>query len=367
MLFRSEAGRVGGGASGRNGGFLSSSLTHGLPHGARTWPDELDTLVRLGHENLEAIERLVDAEAIEADLRRCGTLQVATRPHELAGLDEEAALLVAHGDRAERWDAETTRRDIDSPTYLGAVRQRSGYDLVDPARLAEGLARVARSRGVTIAEGTPATAIGTDEAGHVTIETPGGRLIADRAIVATGVYPSPLRRLRAWILPVYDHVLMTEPLSAAQWAAIGWAEREGVSDSGNRFHYYRPTADGRILFGGWDATYHAGGRVRTAYEQQDSTHELLARHFFETFPQLEGLRFSHRWGGPIDTTSRFTAFFGRALGGRAAYAVGYTRLGVGATRFGALVALDLADGRATERTGLRMVRRKPVQIGRAHV
>ena len=72
------------------------------------------------------------------------------------------------------------------------------------------------------------------------------------------------------------------------------------------------------------------------------------------------MRFSHRWGGAIDTCSRFSVFFGTSHGGRTAYALGYTGLGVGATRFGAAVALDLLDGRPTEATGLRMVRRRPV-------
>ena len=87
-------------------------------------------------------------------------------------------------------------------------------------------------------------------------------------------------------------------------------------------------------------------------DERPATFELLAAHFFETFPQLEGLRFTHRWGGAIDTCSRFSVMFGRALGGRARFAVGYTGLGVGASRFGAQVALDLVEGRDTERTRL---------------
>jgi glycine/D-amino acid oxidase-like deaminating enzyme len=87
---------------------------------------------------------------------------------------------------------------------------------------------------------------------------------------------------------------------------------------------------------------------------------MLAGHFFDTFPQLAGVRFSHQWGGVIDTCSRFCAFFGRAYGGRLAYASGYTGLGVGATRFGANVMLDLLAGQETELTSLRMVRSRPV-------
>ncbi len=128
---------------------------------------------------------------------------------------------------------------------------------------------------------------------------------------------------------------------------------------GNQFHYYRLTADNRILWGGYDAVYHAGGRIRPGYDQRTATFRLLAEHFAETFPQLDGVRFTHRWGGVIDTCSRFCAFFGRAYGGKLSYVVGYTGLGVGASRFGADVMLDLLRGEPTERTGLWMVRSKP--------
>ena len=105
--------------------------------------------------------------------------------------------------------------------------------------------------------------------------------------------------------------------------------------------------------------YHFGNGVDPAHDQSEQTHGLLAQHFFATFPQLEGLRFTHRWGGPIATTTRFTVTWGRAHHGRAVWVAGYTGLGVAASRFGARVALDLLDGRATERTELAMVRRAP--------
>jgi glycine/D-amino acid oxidase-like deaminating enzyme len=126
------------------------------------------------------------------------------------------------------------------------------------------------------------------------------------------------------------------------------------------FHYYRLTRDDRILWGGYDAVYYFGGRIRPRLEQHGRTHELLAEHFFTTVPHLEGLRFTHRWAGVIDTCTRFAAFFGTAYDGRVAYALGYTGLGVAATRFGADVALDLLSGEETERTRLRMVREKPL-------
>jgi glycine/D-amino acid oxidase-like deaminating enzyme len=183
---------------------------------------------------------------------------------------------------------------------------------------------------------------------------------ARHVALGTNAFPSPVRRLRLYTVPVYDYALMTEPLTPDQLASVGWSGRQGLDDVTNQFHYYRLTSDHRILWGGYDAIYHFGRQVRPSYDQRPATFELLARQFFETFPQLEGLRFSHRWGGAIDTCTRFCAFFGTAYGGRAAYALGYTGLGVGATRFGAEVMLDLLGGADTERTRLGLVRSKPL-------
>ena len=142
--------------------------------------------------------------------------------------------------------------------------------------------------------------------------------------------------------------------------SIGWRRRQGIGDSGNQFHYYRLSADNRILWGGYDAVYRYGGPVGPELDDDEATFARLSHNFFTNFPQLEGVRFTHRWGGAIDTCSRFSVFFGRALGGRVAYALGYTGLGVGASRFGGRTALDLLDGRATDATGLEFVRRRPV-------
>jgi glycine/D-amino acid oxidase-like deaminating enzyme len=106
--------------------------------------------------------------------------------------------------------------------------------------------------------------------------------------------------------------------------------------------------------------YYNGGLITAGQDQRPATFTRLAAQFFHTFPQLEGLRFTHAWGGVIDTCARFCAFFGTAHGGRLAYAAGYTGLGVGASRFGANVMLDLLAGVQTERTALAMVRSKPV-------
>ena len=195
------------------------------------------------------------------------------------------------------------------------------------------------------------------------VRTPPGRILARRVALGTNVFPSLVRRVRPYTVPVYDYALMTEPLGADLLASVGWRHRQGLGDSANRFHYFRLTADHRILWGGYDAIYPYGGRMNSALDQRPETFSRLAGHFFECFPQLSGIRFSHAWGGAIDTCSRFSAFFGTAHRGKVAYAAGFTGLGVGATRFGAEVMLDLlSDGKArnTERTALEMVRSKPV-------
>ena len=93
--------------------------------------------------------------------------------------------------------------------------------------------------------------------------------------------------------------------------------------------------------------------MRDELDQRPATFEMLAEHFCQTFPQLDGVRFTHRWGGAIDTSTRFFAFQRTALGGRVAYSVGYTGLGVGASAFGARVMLDLLPAAAARRWGSR--------------
>jgi glycine/D-amino acid oxidase-like deaminating enzyme len=254
------------------------------------------------------------------------------------------------------------RAEVHSPVYRSGIWDRTDAGLVDPGRLVDGLRAAAERLGVRVFEHTRAERL--DDVGGpsdaVAVAAAGGRVRARRVLLATSAFPPLLRAIRRYVVPVYDYVLVTEPLSAAHRDAIGWRRRQGLSDGANQFHYYRLTPDDRILWGGYDAVYRFRGPVGPALDDHDPAFGRLAMHFFHTFPQLSDLRFEYRWGGAIDTCSRFSVFFGTAHGGRVAYAVGYTGLGVGASRFGARVALDLLDGRSTEATRLRYVRRRPV-------
>ncbi|MFI5839916.1 NAD(P)/FAD-dependent oxidoreductase [Catenuloplanes sp. NPDC051500] len=354
-----EAGTCGWAASGRNGGFCATSLTGGLANGHRRFPAELARLEQLGAENLDGIEAAVARYGIDCDFTRSGELKVATEPYQVTQLAESAVLAMAYGRTVRLLDSAAVRAEVDSPTYLYAAWDRRGTALVDPARLAWGLRRAALGQGVRIFEHTRVTGL-SDEGLTVHLTTAHGRVRAPKAVLATNAFPPLLRRLRHFVAPVYDYALMTEPLSVAQLASVGWKKRQGISNLGNRFHYYRITADRRILFGGYDQIYHAGGRMAPALAQRPASFETLARHFFHTFPQLDGVRFSHKWGGAVDASTRFFAFHGTAYSGKVAYAAGFTGLGVSATRFAARVSLDLLSGRRTELADLATVRRRPM-------
>lgn len=343
-----EADRIAEHATGRNGGFCEASITHGESNGRSRWPDDYDILHRLGMRNLDEIEQTIRGHGIDCGFARGGALAVATRPHEVAALEP---------DREGFLDAVAVRRLVDSPTYLAGRHVADECAVLDPARLAWGLAEAAERQGVVIAENTRLESL-RGRGAHVEARTPAGTVRAANVALATNVFPGPLRRPRWSVVPVYDYVLATEPLTEDQLAAIGWDPSMGVADSGNQFHYYRITPDRRILWGGYDAIYHFGRSIRPEHEDRRETFETLARNFAETFPQLDGIRFTHRWAGVIDTSTRFCAVFGTAHRNRTAYATGFTGLGVGASRFAADVMLDLLAGEQTERTRLEMVRTK---------
>jgi glycine/D-amino acid oxidase-like deaminating enzyme len=360
-----EADALGWAASGRNGGFCSSSLTHGLANGQSRWPGELALLQRLGRENLDAIEQTIRAYGIDCDWVRAGEMLTAVEPWQVDGLTELAELSGRLGERVEMMDAGQARAIANSHTYLAGLMTPDLTAVLDPARLVWGLADVVERLGVHLAEGTRVVGLrdeGTRVAASV-VTGPAGAEFTVRAaqvVLATNAFPSPLRRLRPFTVPVWDHVLATEPLSDRQWDDLGWHGGQGISDAGNQFHYYRTTPDRRVVWGGYDALYYFGSDLAQRRMRHEDTEKLLAEHFFTTFPQVRGLRFSHVWAGAIDTSTRFTAFWGRAMGGKVASVQGYTGLGVGASRFGAQVALDLVDGVENERTRLSMVRRPPL-------
>ncbi|SMX84148.1 MULTISPECIES: NAD(P)/FAD-dependent oxidoreductase [unclassified Brevibacterium] len=363
-----EANSIGWAASGRNGGFCAASLTHGYDNGESHLPNENDRLAQLGRENLDAIAAAVARYDMDVEFERTGELDVATEDYQVPELreahDPESGFIF--------YDQQELAQIVKSPTYKGALWDSREVAMVNPAKLCWELLRVIRELGVEVFEGTKVTDV-SDRKSTVQVTTgvtaqtledcrtaPYSTISAKRVALATNVFPSLLKRASLHTVPVYDYALMTEPLSDEQLESIGWNGRQGIGDCANRFHYYRLSADNRILFGGWDAVYHYGRQVSWKYDQRAETFETLAEHFYETFPQLAGLKFSHKWGGPIDTCSRFFSFFTTAYGKKVAMAAGFTGLGVGASRFAGTVMLDLLTGQETELTQLEMVRKLPL-------
>jgi glycine/D-amino acid oxidase-like deaminating enzyme len=195
----------------------------------------------------------------------------------------------------------------------------------------------------------------------VRLETPRGAVQARRAILATNAYT---RRLAPAVgrrfLPLYDYVLASEPLSDAQWEALGWRHRRGVTDGRTFFNYYRPTRDRRIVWGTSEALYFAGDRVGRDCDHSTAHYESLRASFRRHFPQLGEVDFPFAWGGPIASTTRFTPFFGTLAGGRVLYGLGYTGHGVGTTRIAGKILAHLALSRPSDLLSLSLVTRPPL-------
>ncbi len=350
---------TGAGASGRNGGFCSYSLTHGFMNGYSRFKDEMAIIERLGRENLEAIEATIKKYGIDCQFELTGEISVANEEWQMEDLIEIANLRNSFGDSVQILSKEEMQTRVHSPISVGGLWDPDGTALIDPARLVWGLEQACIKSGVVIYENTSALWLERASKGII-VHTPYGTVYAQKVALATNIYRSLIRRAKKYVVPVYDFQLVTEPLTPEQMESIGWKDREGLSEAGNQFHYYRLTKDNEILWGGYDAIYNFRGKVRHEYETSAETYAHLAQAFLETFPQLQGIKFTHGWGGAIDTCSRFTQFWGKAHRGKVAYVMGYTGLGVGASRFGAQVMLDLLDDEDNERTRLKMVRRKPL-------
>jgi glycine/D-amino acid oxidase-like deaminating enzyme len=328
-------------------------------NGYSRFKDEMAVIERLGRENLEAMEETIKKYEIDCQFELTGEISVANEEWQMEDLIEIANLRNSFGDNVQILSKEEMQARVHSPISVGGFWDPVGTALIDPARLVWGLEQACIKSGVVIYENTSALWLERTSKGII-VHTPYGTVYAQKVALATNIYRSLIRRAKKYVVPVYDFQLVTEPLTPEQMESIGWKNREGLSEAGNQFHYYRLTKDNEILWGGYDAIYNFRGKVRHEYETSAETYAHLAEAFLETFPQLKGIKFTHGWGGAIDTCSRFTQFWGKAYRGKVAYVMGYTGLGVGASRFGAQVMLDLLDGEDNERTRLRMVRKKPI-------
>lgn len=351
-----EGKRLGWAASGRSGGIVDSRLAGA--HAAQRWPGEAARLQRLGRENLDEIELAVGSLRLDVDWHRSGELLVAAEPHQLELLRGSRPNPDGSLPDTVLLGAEAVRREIDSPSALGGSWRRRDAATLDPARLVIELARAAQELGVEIVESSPVRAL-IDTPDGMDVVTASGRVRARAVALATSAFPSLLRRARLLTLPVYEYALATEPLEPRRMKTLGWERRQALRGLGRRSHWMRRTGDDRVVFGGFFSQYHYGGRLRAAHEDRPDLHRALAAHLLTTFPQLEGVRFSHRWAGAIDRDTRGSGHYGTAREGRVAYAGGFSGTGLGTARFAGQVMLDLLAGERTELTELAVVRERP--------
>ena len=337
----------GGGASGRNGGFVLG------------WWPKLATLVALCGEDeavrlCHAAERAVDeigsfceANAIDAHFRKAGHLWTATTTPTLGSWTETVELaraLGADGAFVDLPDAEIARR-AGSPMHLAGVLEPVSAT-VQPALLARGLRRIALERGVRIFEGSRVTRI--DRRSPAVLRTELGVITAERVVFATNAWAASMRELHRKLVTISSDIVATAPIPE-RLEQIGWTGGEAVSDSQQMVHYYSCTRDGRIVFGkgGWGIAL--GGRIPGSFDRHEARAADVADDFRHIYPALADVAITHDWSGPIDRSPTGIPLLGR-LGRREhlLYGVGWSGNGVGPSWLGGRILGSLALGRHDE-------------------
>jgi len=355
-----EQGLTAHGASGRNAGMLSETVDHGHGLAIEHFGEaEARHLARLGETNVAEMTAYLDARGIPCDYEPTGRLMVALTPAQLVEARRTVDTARVLGlDSFHLLDADAVRAEVRSPLYLGGVRVTGG-GILDPVKLVDGLRAEAERLGVRVWERSPVLEV--EEAGAAArVRTARGAVVARRVVLATSAYTHHLLpAVTHRFIPLYDYILVSDPLTADQHAAIGWRGRQGITDGRTFFNYYRLTADDRILWGTSEATYYAGNRVDPSCDHSPSHYAALRESFRRHFPALAGLEFPYAWGGPICSTTRMTPYFGRAMGGRVHYGLGYTGHGLGTTRMAGQILAHLTLERPSELLALSLVRKKP--------
>jgi len=356
---------VGDGASGRCGGFLSTSLAHGQTNTEHRFPDEAERLAKLGTQNLRELLETLERYNIDARYEKTGELFVALDAESASRIHADYQRAVAEGEDVVWFDQQAVREQVNSPLFFAGMWERGGQDgVIDPARLCWGLKDVLVNQlGVRIFEGTKLLAVKPLGKQSMQANCEGGVIRSDKVLLATNAFTSTVGRIRRSVIPVWDYQIATEPLTDEQLDRINWGKtsRHAIADDVNMFHYFRLTRDNRITWGGGGAVrYYFNNGIDKKFMHAPERYEQLAKEFFEMFPQLEDVKFSNKWGGIIATSTRFCMVPGMAHDGRLAWSVGYTGHGVGASRFGARIAIEMLGYAPTDILDMQFVSRKPL-------
>lgn len=353
-----EAKFCGYGASGRNGGWLYNGIAgrdrYAKLHGH-------DAAVRLQHAMNATVTEVVEvcaAEDIDADIHRGGVLEIAHSPAQLARLKAFHAVEIAFGEKErELYGARETADRIRVTGAVGSSWTPHGARL-HPVKLVKGLADAVEALGVTIHESTPVTEIRPKHA-----ITPYGTVRAPYVLRCTEGFTASLTGQRRTWLPMNSSMIATEPLTDAQWDAIGWEGRETLGDMAHAYMYAQRTADGRIALGGRGVPYRYGSKTDNDGRTQPQTIEALHDILVGFFPSLAGIGIDHAWSGvlgvPRDWCATVTLDRSSGLG----WAGGYVGSGVATANLAArtlrdLIQQDSGQSGPTDLTALPWVNHK---------
>jgi glycine/D-amino acid oxidase-like deaminating enzyme len=346
-----EARFAGYGASGRNGGWLTNSVTGGREQYVRSHgrPGAV-AQQRAMTGAVDEVVAVAAREGIDADIVRGGELVVARTPAQLARLHAEA-----NRDRGwphtdvEVLSAEEALARVGVAGTLGAS-WHPHCARIQPARLVRGLAVAVERLGVAIHEDTV-----VDEIGPGRVRTRRGTVSADHVIRATEGFTADLRgEHRTW-LPMNSAIVVTEPLPAAVWEEIGWSGRETLGDTAHVYMYAQRTADDRIAFGGRGVPYRFGSRVDTDGRTQERTVRSLTRLLHEFFPATAEVPLAHAWAGVLAVPRDWSAAVRYDPATGLGHAGGYVGTGVTATNLAGRTLADLVLRRDTDLTRLPWV------------
>jgi len=340
-----EADVCGGGASGRNGGFV---LSWWAKFGTLKKVCGADEAVRLALASVEAVDGIgafCREHGVDAHYRRDGWLWAATSRAQLGAWDETLETVEQYGHSPfARLDAGEMARRAGSDTHLGGVFEPTAAT-VQPARLARGLRRVAMAAGVRVFEHSPMTKL--DRSRPPRVVTTQGSVRATKIVLALNAWAAALRELRRALVVIASDVVATAPVPD-QLAAIGWSNGSCISDSRMLVNYYRTTLDGRVVFGKGGGKLAFGGRIGSSFDGATPRGDEVAASMRSLYPSLRDVPVTNAWMGPIDRTEVGLPFFSR-LGGRddVLFGVGYSGNGVGPSFLGgrmlASLALELDD------------------------
>jgi glycine/D-amino acid oxidase-like deaminating enzyme len=338
---------AGFGASGRNGGWCSALFPASTTSLERRHGRAAAIAMRRAMvDTVDEVGRVTEAEGIDCDYVKGGTIAFARSAVQLRAAEAEVSEAAAYGvDRVEFWEAGRVRAD----GALGATFDPA-CARVHPAKLVRGLARVVERLGCTIYERTEVL----EWAPH-TVTTARGMVTADTVVLATEGYGATLSQTGRSILPLYSLMIATEPLGDATWREIGIDHGQTFTDFRHLLIYGQRTADNRFAFGGRGARYHWGSSIRPEYDRVPRVFEHLRKTLVDLFPQTADAAVTHRWGGPLGVPRDWHAHVSLDQATGIASAGGYVGDGLSTTNLAGRTLADLITGRDTTLTVLPWV------------